>query len=1001
MSKYFNEVGIQSIQDLVARINQAFAKIELEGIGGISYGGGGITKLSELEIDVDKDWAGHSIDNLKGINYSDIFSINALGINYDLNGAVLWIGGDAGEMLCNFNQALMVNMPRLELDIGGALITFDYLGGDNVLNIISSADMDIRGISALENSSVMYIHTPQLWIQTDPAGWLRFRYDSNNNEIVIDKVSPILINDQSGTGAWTRWRYDSANNEIVIESGLPVRIPNIVGAGIKKLSELEIDVSKDWGGFGIGNISGLSFNGTFNFTAQELVYTIGGLYGGILNENGKLTLLTYQDFNIHMIYPNTGSYIRGYSQDLFRIENINDAEQHVVDSIYHDDTLNLDIVGTRWAMRVGTTDYHIGLGLTYDVTNNIMHSGLISYLNDFEIYGKYETGVGIYNYGIGISQEWFIYPPPFGDRYNFAFIYGIDELNQGYNGIFGIGFSSSRRAFTEQHLRYVFYEKKNSGDFVDVGMILLGDITGIGQYIWKLNTTEGMFFSTDHMVWLQAKEFMWLRVVDEATATEYGGVMVDYTDYGYGYTCLYGQYGYLEFTNTDINLYSDILNFNVNVAGSISLSGGAIGITSTSGDITLNTASGNIIAHGIRTASGLYSTVIGDTINGNAQIFLAPDINNKRAYIFINDGQNNPNLITPKNAVVIVARSTGRIEMVTDTCYLGLTDIFGMSISAPRLNISTNTGDITLNTASGNLILHGLQSGNDPSKVIIGDTLSGNSEIDILPDVNDWGVGIQMVNAINNPYINKRYMNIWSDTLYISTNAGLIDMGSTGSGDIYIMANNNIYLNGSMLNVMCETVMGNTLYMQSTLNMQNNNIININSLIGSAINITSTSGNITLNPASAVDFSQKQSKNHVLEKWTTSTRPTNPTEGQIGYNTDTHLPEEYDGTGWYLTGIGRIQRLGNGVTSVASNTEVTVLANQTVNSGEIAHMMAYMDSTPATDTYAYNYPTNQGINSGQLFYCPVKKTDGLTDFRVRHRDGVARNIVWIAYKVKP
>ena len=223
--------------------------------------GAGIRKLSELEIDIDKDWMGYSIDNLKGINYSGIFSINAWGMNYDLNGAVLWIGGDAGEMLCNFNQALMVNMPSLDLNIGGALITFDYLGGDNVLNIISSADMDIRGISALESSSVMYIHTPQLWIQLDPAGWLRFRYDSNNNEIVIDKVLPLLINDQSGTGAWTRWRYDSANNEIVIESGLPIRIPNLVGGGggITKLSQLEIDVDKDWAGHYIANIPMIAY----------------------------------------------------------------------------------------------------------------------------------------------------------------------------------------------------------------------------------------------------------------------------------------------------------------------------------------------------------------------------------------------------------------------------------------------------------------------------------------------------------------------------------------------------------------------------------------------------------------------------------------------------------------------------------------------------------------------------------------------------------------------
>jgi hypothetical protein len=66
--------------------------------------------------------------------------------------------------------------------------------------------------------------------------------------------------------------------------------------------------------------------------------------------------------------------------------------------------------------------------------------------------------------------------------------------------------------------------------------------------------------------------------------------------------------------------------------------------------------------------------------------------------------------------------------------------------------------------------------------------------------------------------------------------------------------------------------------------------------------IISISGDITLNPAGVINFSQKQSKNHVLEKWTTSTRPTNPTEGQIGYNTDTHQFEGWNGSSWVILG---------------------------------------------------------------------------------------------------
>jgi hypothetical protein len=364
------------------------------------------------------------------------------------------------------------------------------------------------------------------------------------------------------------------------------------------------------------------------------------------------------------------------------------------------------------------------------------------------------------------------------------------------------------------------------------------------------------------------------------------------------------------------------------------LSGSAIGITSTSGDITLRPASTYI-----RVPNG---TLIG-AINDSGDIYIVPNSIDWDAGVMIRgstdpEGDRYASLYCSNtgidarggNYLVIYATPSGviaedgnpgaitidaelRLNIYTPTLQFGsggsgTNTVFNSGglqgfIFNSEQSITLNaTNDIVLNPASGNLIVHGLQSGNDPCKILIGDTISGNSEIDIFPDVNDGSIGIQIVNAINNFTIQKRYINIWSDTLYISTNAGLIDMGSTGSGDIYITANNNIYLNGSMANIMCETIMGNTLYMQSILNMQNNNIININSLIGNSISITSTSGNITLNPSSAVDFSKKQSKNHVLEKWTTSTRPTNPVEGQIGYNTDTHQFEGWNGSTWVVLG---------------------------------------------------------------------------------------------------
>jgi len=58
------------------------------------------------------------------------------------------------------------------------------------------------------------------------------------------------------------------------------------------------------------------------------------------------------------------------------------------------------------------------------------------------------------------------------------------------------------------------------------------------------------------------------------------------------------------------------------------------------------------------------------------------------------------------------------------------------------------------------------------------------------------------------------------------------------------------------------------------------------------------SGNICLDPRGVVEFNHHQATNFVLHMWTTSTRPTNLSEGQIGYNTDTKRLEYWDGTTW-------------------------------------------------------------------------------------------------------
>jgi hypothetical protein len=61
---------------------------------------------------------------------------------------------------------------------------------------------------------------------------------------------------------------------------------------------------------------------------------------------------------------------------------------------------------------------------------------------------------------------------------------------------------------------------------------------------------------------------------------------------------------------------------------------------------------------------------------------------------------------------------------------------------------------------------------------------------------------------------------------------------------------------------------------------------------------TAVDGDIYLDPRGVVNFNRHQATNFVLHQWTTSTRPTNPTEGQIGYNTDTKRLEYWNGTTW-------------------------------------------------------------------------------------------------------
>jgi hypothetical protein len=952
MSKYFNEVGIQSIQDLVTRINQAFAKIELEGIGGISYGGGGITKLSELEIDIDKDWADRSINHLHSISIQPEF------------------------------------IPTEGLD------TVLIQHSDKTLKTMFRVFTDDFGVSHSQN-------------------FLNFTLSGYNLLLGIEheyRRPPLPIN-----------TYYAVMN-----------------------SDLDT----------LFNMKSLSVNAYDGFS----------VYGNyIYLDTPDLEFVLSTDAELTFYRENQNVVITGRSENLFRIQDMEDIEKHVVDSIYHDDTQNLDIVGTRWAMKVDTVDYHLVVGNMYDINGGTIYSGIFGqngYINFTD-----ETGLGIYTIQSMLYIEADFGVTILGSNIDISAITGGMRFQSAGNLLF---YGNSETQFQSAGLIRMDTPKgiEMSGDenitmitggrqlsiYGDEGIIIQstifkiistsGDIilspAGLINFSQKqainfiienyygepanavtgriiFNTQTGQFEGYNGTSWIQFGggggisklsqleidvDKDWLgHSINNISGISYGNrfnlnaIAIDYNidgatgtiansnggttiqayqnltlACGYNYTTwLSGTYVavssdlYGEWTcNYDLNLNSNYGTINLFASSGISLSvhnafidfifGGDVAhlhhyynptddVIDIYADKPIRIS--NLVGGGggITKLSQLEIDVDKDwaghsitnfgTLTGNDLIFKIPSENtyaelfNAGIYIKLT---NEPGI----TRYFEVNADYSILFHVDSTYGYWYSDINGMwlcysgyNVSLPSPNYQSflimegdgsvylngkNTlllssgGDITLNPASGNLIVHGLQLGNDPCKILIGDTISGNSEIDIFPDVNDGSIGIQIVNAINNFTIQKRYINIWGDTLDISTNAGIIDMGSASSGDIFITANNTIYLNGSMVNVMCETVFGNTLYMQSTLNMQNNNIININSLVGSAINITSIGGNITLNPSNAIDFSKKQSKNHVLEKWTTSTRPSNPVEGQVGYNTDTHQFEGWNGTSWVVLG---------------------------------------------------------------------------------------------------
>jgi hypothetical protein len=290
------EPSREYLNDLELRLRETFNRISTQPVSG---GGGGITKLSQLEIDDDKNWADRSINHL---------------------------------------HSILIQPDMLP---GGELDTIFVQHSDKVFKTLFNVFRDDMNISHTQN----FLN----FILGDYDLLLGIEHIYSRTPLPLDRYYAVMGADNLDT---------------------------------------------------LFNFKSLSVNAYDGFAVYgNYIYLDTPDLEFVLSSNAELTFYG----------ENQNAIISGRSENLFRIQDMGDTEKHVVDSIYHDDTLNLDIVGTRWAMKVGNVDYHIGLGLTYDNTNGIMHSGLISYLNDL----KYLVNMklhGTHNFGIGFSKERFLYP---------------------------------------------------------------------------------------------------------------------------------------------------------------------------------------------------------------------------------------------------------------------------------------------------------------------------------------------------------------------------------------------------------------------------------------------------------------------------------------------------------------------------------------------------------------------------------------------------------------
>lgn len=90
---------------------------------------------------------------------------------------------------------------------------------------------------------------------------------------------------------------------------------------------------------------------------------------------------------------------------------------------------------------------------------------------------------------------------------------------------------------------------------------------------------------------------------------------------------------------------------------------------------------------------------------------------------------------------------------------------------------------------------------------------------------------------------------------------------------------------------------------------------------------------------------------------------------------------------------------GEGSTAIANDTEVTVLADQTISSASVPWFLVHMNATPTSNCIHVVGPTDVTPPAGEARYTFVRKTNGLVDFRIRHNDGASRSFSWVVLTI--